>query len=47
VVEKHVWARRDGELVTVGMTMSRSIWPGTIVAVTPKATERLFRRGRT
>ena len=38
VVAKHVWARREGDLVTVGMTDVAQHMAKTIVAVTPKRT---------
>jgi glycine cleavage system H protein len=46
VVEKHVWARRDGDLVTVGMTDVAQSLAKTIVAVTPKATGKAVQKGR-
>ena len=46
VVEKHVWARRDGDLVTVGMTDVAQNLAKTIIAVTPKAPGRSVARGR-
>ena len=46
VVEKHVWARRDGELVTVGMTDVAQNLAKTIIAVTPKAVGRTVAKGR-
>ena len=46
VVEKHVWARRDGELVTVGMTDVAQNMAKTIIAVTPKAAGKPVRKGR-
>src|ERR1019366_1417542 len=46
VVGKHVWARRDGDLVTVGMTDVAQSLAKTIVAVTPKATGKAVQKGR-
>ncbi len=46
VVGKHVWARREGELVTVGMTDVAQSMAKTIVAVTPKAVGRLVQKGQ-
>jgi glycine cleavage system H protein len=46
VVGKHVWARRDGELVTVGMTDVAQNMAKTIVAVTPKAAGKVVQKGR-
>ena len=46
VVGKHVWARHDGELVTVGMTDVAQNLAKTIVAVTPKATGKAVQKGR-
>jgi glycine cleavage system H protein len=46
VVDKHVWARRDGDLVTVGMTDVAQHLAKTIIAVTPKAPGRSVARGR-
>ena len=46
VVGKHVWARRDGELVTVGMTDVAQHMAKTIVAVTPKAAGKAVQKGR-
>jgi glycine cleavage system H protein len=46
VVDKHVWARRDGELVTVGMTDVAQNLAKTIIAVTPKAAGRSVAKGR-
>jgi glycine cleavage system H protein len=46
VVEKHVWARRDGDLVTVGMTDVAQNLAKTIIAVTPKAPGRKVAKGR-
>jgi glycine cleavage system H protein len=46
VVDKHVWARRDGDLVTVGMTDVAQHLAKTIIAVTPKAPGKTVARGR-
>ncbi len=46
VVEKHVWARQDGELVTVGLTDIAQHMAKTIIAVTPKAAGKPVRKGR-
>jgi glycine cleavage system H protein len=46
VVDKHVWARRDGDLVTVGMTDVAQNLAKTIIAVTPKAAGKTVARGR-
>lgn len=46
VVEKHVWARYDGDLVTVGMTDVAQNLAKTIIAVTPKATGKAVKKGR-
>jgi glycine cleavage system H protein len=46
VVDKHVWARRDGDLVTVGMTDVAQSMARTIIAVTPKAAGKEVRKGR-
>ena len=46
VVAKHVWARRDGDLVTVGMTDVAQNLAKTIIAVTPKAAGKLVQKGR-
>jgi glycine cleavage system H protein len=46
VVGRHVWARRDGDLVTVGMTDVAQNMAKTIVAVTPKAPGKLVQKGR-
>ncbi len=46
VVAKHVWARRDGELVTVGMTDVAQNLAKTIIAVTPKAAGKAVQKGR-
>jgi len=46
VVGKHVWARREGDLVTVGMTDVAQHMAKTIVAVTPKAPGKTVQKGR-
>ncbi len=46
VVDKHVWARRDGDLVTVGMTDVAQNLAKTVIAVTPKAPGKTVARGR-
>ncbi len=46
VVGKHVWARREGELVTVGMTDVAQNMAKTIIAVTPKAVGKSVQKGR-
>jgi glycine cleavage system H protein len=46
VVGKHVWARRDGDLVTVGMTDVAQSMAKKIIAVTPKAPGKAVQKGR-
>ena len=46
VVDKHVWARRDGDLVTVGMTDVAQNMAKSIIAVTPKAPGKPVKKGR-
>lgn len=46
VVGKHVWARREEDLVTVGMTDVAQNMAKTIVAVTPKAVGKAVEKGR-
>jgi glycine cleavage system H protein len=46
IVDKHVWARREGELVTVGMTDVAQNMAKTIVAVTSKAIGATVKKGR-
>ena len=46
VVEKHVWARPEGELVTVGMTDVAQNMAKAIVAVTSKAVGVTVKKGR-
>jgi glycine cleavage system H protein len=46
VIDKHVWARNDGDLVTVGMTDVAQHLAKSIIAVTPKKPGRAVPRGR-
>jgi glycine cleavage system H protein len=46
VVARHVWARRDGDLVTVGMTDVAQHLAKTIIAVTLKAAGKPVKKGR-
>ena len=46
IVDKHVWARRDGDLVTVGMTDVAQNLAKTIISVTPKAAGKPVKKGR-
>jgi glycine cleavage system H protein len=46
VVGKHVWAHKDDELVTVGMTDVAQNLAKSIIAVTPKAVGRVVQKGR-
>lgn len=46
IVDKHVWARWDGELVTVGMTDVAQNMAKSIIAVTPKAAGKAVKKGR-
>ncbi len=46
VIEKHVWARRDGDLVTVGMTDVAQHLAKTVIAVTVKKPGRALARGK-
>jgi glycine cleavage system H protein len=46
IVGKHVWARKEGELVTVGMTDVAQSLAKTIIAVTPKAPGKAVQKGR-
>jgi glycine cleavage system H protein len=46
VIDKHVWARVDGDLVTVGMTDVAQHLAKSIIAVTPKKPGRTVARGR-
>ena len=46
MIDKHVWARLDGGLVTVGMTDIAQHLAKSIIAVTPKKPGRTVARGR-
>jgi glycine cleavage system H protein len=46
VIDKHVWARRDGDLVTVGMTDVAQHLAKSIIAVTVKKPGRVIARGK-
>ena len=46
VIDKHVWARADGGLVTVGMTDVAQDLAKSIIAVTPKKPGKTIARGR-
>jgi glycine cleavage system H protein len=46
VIDKHVWARREGDLVTVGMTDVAQNLAKSIIAVTLKKPGRQVARGR-
>ncbi len=46
VIDKHVWARVDGDLVTVGMTDVAQYLAKSIIAVTPKKPGKTVARGR-
>ena len=46
VIEKHVWARRDGDLVTIGMTDVAQNLAKSIIAVTLKKPGKAVARGR-
>jgi glycine cleavage system H protein len=46
VIAKHVWARRDGDLVTVGMTDVAQHMAKTVIAVTLKAAGKPVKKGR-
>lgn len=46
LVERHVWARRDGDLVTVGMTDVAQNLARTIISVTPKAVGKTVRKAQ-
>jgi glycine cleavage system H protein len=46
VIEKHVWARKDGDLVTVGMTDVAQHLAKSIIAVTVKRPGRALGRGK-
>lgn len=47
LVERHVWARRDGDLVTVGMTDVAQNLAKTIISVTLKPAGKAVKKGRT
>ncbi len=46
VIDKHVWARREGDLVTVGMTDVAQNLAKSIIAVTLKKPGKAIARGR-
>lgn len=46
VIEKHTWARKEGDLVTVGMTDVAQNLAKSIIAVTLKKPGRSVARGR-
>ncbi|HEX9030247.1 MAG TPA: glycine cleavage system protein GcvH [Streptosporangiaceae bacterium] len=46
VIDKHVWARRDGDLVTVGMTDVAQHLAKSIISVTLKKPGKTIVRGR-
>jgi glycine cleavage system H protein len=46
LVEKHVWARRDGEDVVVGVTDVAQNLAKTLISVTPKRVGRTVRKGQ-
>ena len=46
VIDKHVWARVDGDLVTVGMTDVAQHLAKSVIAVTPKRPGKTVARGR-
>lgn len=46
LVEKHVWARRDGDLVTVGLTDVAQNLAKTFVSVTLKAVGKSVKKGK-
>ena len=46
MIDKHVWARVDGGLVTVGMTDVAQNLAKSIIAVTPKKPGKTVARGR-
>lgn len=46
LVERHVWARRDGDLVIVGMTDVAQNLAKTIISVTLKAAGKAVKKGR-
>lgn len=46
LVERHVWARRDGDLVVVGVTDVAQNLARTIISVTPKAVGKTVRKAQ-
>jgi glycine cleavage system H protein len=46
VIEKHVWARLEGDVVTVGITDVAQNLAKTLIAVTPKKVGRTVRKGQ-
>lgn len=46
VIEKHVWARSEGDLVTVGITDVAQNLAKTLIAVTPKKVGRTIKKGQ-
>lgn len=46
VVERHVWARRDDDVVTVGISDVAQHLAKTIIAVTPKGVGKPVAKGR-
>lgn len=46
LVAEHVWARLEGDLVTVGMTYVAQHLAKTIIAVTPKAVGKRIVKGK-
>ncbi len=46
LVEDHVWARPEGDLVTVGLTDVAQHLAKTIIAVTPKAVGKRIAKGK-
>lgn len=46
LVEKHVWARRDGDDVVVGVTDVAQNLAKTLISVTPKAVGKTVRKGQ-
>ena len=46
MVERHVWARRDGDVVTVGLSDVAQHLAKTMVAVTPKGAGRRVAKGK-
>lgn len=47
LVERHVWARRDGDLITVGMTDVAQNLAKRIISVTLKEPGKAVKKGRT